>query len=80
MKKINYEPLVGRFIVPISKDLDSKSEVKELIVNCDTRAAKMKNKKWVLLRKLTKDDIKSLDFLRYLNSFKRKNIVRLEKL
>lgn len=74
---------VGRWIVPISKEYKKKEAalVVKRVPNLDEyRLAYMESKKWVIVRKLTKDDIKSLDFVKYVRSFKFKNIVRVEKI
>lgn len=79
-KNKKFESLIGRWAVPITKDFDSKKDLKSLLpLTCETRFAKLKNGKWILVRKLTKEDIKSLDFKKYLSSFKIKSIEKIIK-
>ena len=71
-----------KWIVPISKDYNSKKELsqfKETITTCDTRMAKLKNNKWILVRQLKENDLKSLDFIKYVSSFPFKKITRVYK-
>lgn len=74
-----HRKLIGQWVVPITKDCDTRSEAKLVKVNLETKVAKLTNGKFVLVRKLTSDDVRSLDFIKYIKGFKKSSIVRLEK-
>jgi hypothetical protein len=74
-----HRKLIGQWVVPITKDCDTRSEAKLVKVNLETKVAKLTNGKFVLVRKLTSDDVRSLDFIKYIKGFKQSSIVRLEK-
>jgi hypothetical protein len=74
------QQMIGKWIVPITKDLESKQEALEMrSFNCEIRIAKMPNKKFVIVRQLTIDDLKSMDFMKCVRSFKYDQIERIEK-
>lgn len=83
MKAEDLEKYVNIWCIPITKDLNTKDEIKKMMpFNCETRIARTTAKKWVLVRKLEMEDLKSMDFVKYLHSINipefRKTIVRLE--
>lgn len=80
-KSLGFEKLLGKWIVPITKDFDNKSELRNFSpFNCEVRMAKLNTKKWILVRQLTEEDVKSMDFQKYLTTFNYKTIERTEKL
>ena len=82
MKKfLKFEKLIGRWAVPITKDCSTRKELVKIAegLSCETRFAKLKNDKWILVRKLTKNDLRSYDFVKYISTFKIENIKRLYK-
>lgn len=63
------EPFVDKWIIPLSKEFSNKDELLSIIpTNCEVRFARLTNRTWVLVRKLTKEDLNSLDFIKYLTS------------
>lgn len=79
-----FKTLLNKWVVPISKDL-TKSEALLVAKSYKdyknyVRLAYIGNSKWIVLRKLTKEDAKSLDFMKYIISFRINKIKRKEKL
>ena len=82
MKKLKInKKLVGKWIVPITKEFDSVQEAKDLLpFTCNVRLAYMKSKRYVIVRQLTESDILSIDFMKYVLGFKFKDIKKVAKI
>jgi len=58
---INFTKYINEYVVRITKDYDDPIEISGIRIS-DSKLVKFKQK-WVLVRKLTKDDVRDEDFV-----------------